>query len=703
MPDEAYPHSGEINDEFSVMREGLRAKMVQLESKDTLYRYTPPSLAEFITSPEYLEYPALSPVQFHDSLQVLGPDPKKIFSDGSPFRIGVFLWGKGGGKDWTCSLLTNFILQVLLCMENPHAFFGMPEKSYIDILNVSLSEEHAITIYWEYFKTALKSNKWILQRYSLYEGNKLLAIEGNEPGKPKIKLSAGVAEFEYPRIRARAYGADNESAEGGNPVVWLMDEADAFKSHTKIANAKKIYSTLRTSSATRFGTKWKGFIISYPRSEDGFAVSMYNESQKKSRTDEGDTIYGSRHATWEVLPDAKFSKKTFEFMGMNIPMDFFDDFTRYPEESLAKIACIPPKVESAFFSFRERILQSVVPDKTPMFRTENTLIEHEVEGGEKRRDYIGKVITWIKEKSWATLHTPRVIAVDGGLTNNRAALIMAHGEPIEIVVVNEKGEKEKTYVNKVLVDAIVVWQPDKRKGLQVSLNNIESLIIELKTVHKFNIVRVSYDQWNSQTSIETLQSLGIRAEEHTVENKDYFELRSMVYNGGVELLPSSYHDGDTVVFNDEAELLLSELQRLQLLNGKKIDHPLESEGGSKDVADCLASVNRLLNQVGEKKKIVAGFPKGILGPGFSRASASPFSPAAQGVMGDLAAIPGMPKSPTPIGGLAPNQPLHTKQLDRPNPESTRPSSFPRSVLSGGNGGGMMPNPAGQSPLPSHLR
>jgi len=667
----------------------------------SLFRYKPPTLAEFVSDIDYLGYPALSPVQFHDAIQVIGPDPEKIFSNGSFFRLGVFLWGKGGGKDWTCAILCAYFIQILLCMKDPHKFFGMTDKSYIDVLNVSLSEEHAIGIYWEYFKTAIKNNRWLTQHYALYEGNHLV---GGDPANPKIKLTAGAMVFDEPRIRARAYGADNESAEGGNPVVWLMDEADAFKTHTKIGNAKKIYSTLRSSAATRYGTKWKGFIISYPRSEDGFAVKMYNESQKKAETEEGDTIYGSRHATWEVLPKDKFSSKTFEFLGMNIPVDFLDDFTKYPEESMAKIACIPPKVESAFFSFRERILECVKPNKAPVFRTQDTSIEHKMEGTDQKKLYVGKSVFFVKDLSWSTIHTPRVISVDGGLTNNRAVLTMAHGEPTEIQVFNQAGAAESTFVNKVVVDAIIVWQPDKRKGLQVSLSNIESLIIELKKDYRFNIVRVSYDQWNSQTSIENLQGHGIMAEEHTVTDKDYFELRSMIYSGGVELLPPTYYEGDALMQNEEAALLLEELQRLQLLNGKKIDHPSESEGGSKDAADTLASVNRLLNHVDEKRKVMGRLPRGILGPGFTRSSSSPFSPAAQGVQGDLSGIPGMPKSPTPLGGLSPGQPLYTKQLNRPNPMSDAPRLFPRPILSTGTGGGgRLPGAAGQSTVPPHLR
>lgn len=685
------------------------------EDESAVYRYTPPGLAEFVTSSEYIEYPSLSPVQLHDSLEVLGPDPKLIFSGGSLFRVGVFLWGKGGGKDWTCSILSNFGIQNLLMMRNPHKFFGMSEKSYIDVLNVSLSEEHSTTIYWEYFKTAFLSNKWILARYSIYSGAKLVNVQGNTAGKPKVHMSDGEIVFETPRIRARAYGADNESAEGGNPVIWIMDEADAFKTHTKIANANKIYSTLRTSSATRFGTKWKGLIISYPRSEDGFAVKMYKASKAEIAPDlpehireELGTIYGSRHATWEVLPKEKYSEKTFEFLGMNIPIDFYDDFLRYPEESMAKIACIPPKVESAFFSFRDRIFECVKVGKGPLFLTQDTLVQHEIalgDGVKKFKNYIGKAIWWMREKSWATIHTPMVIHVDGGLTSNRAVLVMAHGEPIEITVVNEKGERGPTYVNKVVVDAVVVWRPDKSRGLQVSLNNIEDVILELKK--HFNIVRVSYDQWNSQTSLETLQSVGINAEEHTITDKDYFELRSMVYNGGVELLAPEYDFDGTMRRNEDAELLIEELQRLQLMNGKKVDHPPESEGGSKDAADALCGVNRLLNHVEEKKKTMPGLPKGILGPGFTRSAASPFSPMAQGVQGDLNMVPGIPKSATPVQGISPNQPLYTKQIQTTNPVNPgRPSLFPKSLLFGGRGGGLGISPnmgTGGKDIPPHLR
>jgi hypothetical protein len=296
-----------------------------------------------------------------------------------------------------------------------------------------------------------------------------------------------------------------------------------------------------------------------------------------------------------------------------------------------------------------------------------------------------------------------VIHVDGGLVKDSAAMVIAHGEPHEVRMYNKEGKMETTYVNKVVVDAIVVWTPNKEKQLQVSLKNVESLILELRKW--MNIVKVSYDQWNSQTSLETLQAHGIKSEMHTINNEDYYELKSMIYNGAVELLAEVYFIDGVKVENVEAKLMLKELSKLKLFHGKKVDHPVD---GSKETADCLAGVNRLLNNEEEKKMTVQGMPKAISGLGLTRAVPTPFSPAAMGINQELPTMPGAPRNRTPQTGVQPGLESEWVRDHNKGPQQERkfPGKFPRGVVSGGRMSGGGQSPMGgqqQSILPPHLR
>lgn len=688
---------------------------------------------EFVSNATHLGKPVeLSPVQREALIAFLGQDPKKIFSNGSKYLIAVLLWGKGSGKDWLCAIIMCYCLYVLLNMKSPQTFFGLDPNEPINLVNVSGSgsQESAVEIFFGKLVENIKNWSWLTTKYSIYEEGRLAKIIDNVAGKPRIEITKGKVRIRDKHINILAYGSDNEKMEGGNVLVWLMDEASAFSDKSKMNNAKKIYSTLRTSATTRFKMRWKGLVISYPRADDDFTVKLYEESQKLELEAEakreavvvdvndvgsapenlinifGDTIYGSKHPTWEVLPSYQFCGQTFAFEDLIIPIEYKDDFDKFPEESKAKLACIPPAVEDAFMKYTERISKCIVPNRPPLFTTLETPIELkiDVDGVEEIQKYIGRFVNWFRDKSLPTLKQKRVIHVDGGLVKDSAAMVIAHGEPHEVRMYGDNGKMETTYVNKVVVDAIVVWTPNKEKRLQVSLKNVESLILELRKW--MNIVKVSYDQWNSQTSLETLQSHGIKAEMHTITNNDYYELKSMLYDGAIELLPEDYIVNGEKFENVEAKLMFSELSKLKLFHGKKVDHPV---GGSKETADCLAGVNRLLNDEEEKKTTVQGMPKSLTGLGLTRAVPTPFSPAAMGINQDLPAMPGAPRTKTPQTGIQPGLESEWVREHNKGPQQERmfPGKFPRGVISGGRmsgGGGQSPmGGQQQNILPPHLR
>jgi hypothetical protein len=85
-------------------------------------------------------------------------------------------------------------------------------------------------------------------------------------------------------------------------------------------------------------------------------------------------------------------------------------------------------------------------------------------------------------------------------------------------------------------------------------------------------VSVTFDQWNSADMIQSLRSLNINADLHTVAKKDYDTLSTAIYDGRMR----GYWN----------EILVEdELLKLKLINNTKVDHPTT---GSKDLADSVA-------------------------------------------------------------------------------------------------------------------
>lgn len=554
-----------------------RSRLLQSADGGPVWRDEPVSLDEFVRSERYCNLPhPLTPEQRKAAIEVLGEDPKKMFDreEGTHVSIAVLLWGKGSGKDYTTSILQLYCIYVILCLEEPQLYFDQAPDEPLDVINVAYNAEQAKNVYFVKFLARLKRCVWFREHFDLIQSGRLLEKRKADSWGEVI---IGASSVVFPgNIRAISESSENESYEGYNIIVWIMDEASAFKSTKKIENARGIYGTLKSSANTRFIGRWKGFVLSYPRSEDewDFTTQLYKDSLTDS------AMYGSRKYSWEVAPETTYPGGFFTFthqreneiISIQVPEVLREEFEKYPEESLGKYCCTPGRSQGAFFELVGSIPRAF-SDKPPVFVTEEIIVEKWDKGELLFRGVGHNIVDWNVQSFSDKFQY--VIHVDGGLTGDSAALAMAHGEPILIEVQSKDGRREKLWTHKVVEDAHVVWVPDKKRSLRVSIRNIETVISQI--ADKVPISVVTYDRWNSAGSIESLAMMGIVAKEHNINRDDYDLLKSVIYAGDIELIRDPL-----------TEFELSQLRRAE---GGKVDHP---EGGSKDLADSLAGVTRLI-------------------------------------------------------------------------------------------------------------
>src|SRR4029077_15705048 len=106
---------------------------------------------------------------------------------------------------------------------------------------------------------------------------------------------------------------------------------------------------------------------------------------------------------------------------------------------------------------------------------------------------------------------------------------------------------------RVVIDQIISWVPSK--GSVVSVINVEEILEQLVTLA--DIRYVSYDQFQSQYTLEKAIRQGINSEKHNVNDNDYILYRNMLHAGAV----SYPNDLD----------LIGEMQKL-VYDGKRVDH-----------------------------------------------------------------------------------------------------------------------------------
>jgi len=590
----------ELNSEDILVE--LRQFRNQLEDpEDSIWREHPVLLREFVESPEYCNLPSLTPIQYRDAVAVLGDDPKKMFDvkENNGINIAVLLWGKGSGKDYLTSIIQLYCIYVILCLREPQIYFNQAPGEPLDVINVAYSGEQARNVYFTKFLERLKRCKWFSTHFNIFQSGRLVA-KRNPNALGNIQIGASMVTFPH-NVRAISESSENESYEGYNIIVWIMDEASAFKSLKRIENAGSIYNTLKTSANTRFANRWKGFVLSYPRAEEDwdFTIKLFKESKLPTSTN----MYSSRHASWEVAPKSLYPGGTFKFryevgeqaIELDVPTCLREEFEKFPEKSLSTYCCIPVRAEGAFIE-APGIISKVFSDREPIFLVESIILETDSSSGTPFRSLGYRIVKWnqlLFDKS------KRYVAhIDCGLSQDRAALVVAHGEYSLVEMLYSDGHTEKHWVQKVVEDAHVVYEPDPKSNLRVSLNNIADLLLDIAAV--VPLAAVTFDHWQSASLVETLTFKGLSVKEHNINRDDYELLKSLIYTGDIDLLRS-----------DLTEKELYQLRRV----GGNIDHP---QGGSKDLADCLAGVVRLLvgnTRVTEPKGEIKSVP--VIAPAYT--------------------------------------------------------------------------------------
>ena len=558
----------------------LRQARQDIEDPETdlVWRENPVSLRTFVETLAYCNLPPLTPVQFDAAISVLGEDPKKIFDslERCGINIAVLLWGKGSGKDYLTSIIHLYCIYVILCLFEPQLYFDQAPGEPLDVINVAYSGEQAKNVYFTKFLERLRRCRWFRERFNMYQSGRSIAKK-NPNALGDVHIGATMVSFPG-NIRAISESSENESYEGYNIIVWIMDEASAFKSAKRIENASNIYNTLKSSANTRFNNRWKGFVLSYPRSDEDwdFTIKLYKESKLSTSTN----MYGSRKASWEVAPPTAYPGGKFRFIyesqehhiEMDVPLTLKEEFEKFPERSLGMYCCMPLKSEGAFIKSAGAI-SKVFSDREPIFYTEPIILETQNSGETPFRSLGYRIIKW-NQKEFDK--SKRYVAhIDCGLNQDRAAVVIAHGEPILVELEYGDGHKEHHWIQKVVEDAHIIYEPDNKKNLRVSLNNISDILLSIFEV--VPLVMVTFDRWQSASAVETLTLKGLTVKEHNINKDDYNLFRSIIYTGDIDLL--------------RFDLTENELIQLKEGPGGNVDHPL---GGSKDLADCLAGVTRLI-------------------------------------------------------------------------------------------------------------
>lgn len=501
-------------------------------------------MREFLESPNFItEQDSARPYNKELLISIFDDEGKfKLFENLGKYEEVLYVAGIGSGKSYVSSLAITYIIYRLLCLKNPQKYFRFAKGTKIAFVNVSKSFTQAKDVVFGEIKNRIDNNQWFQNFY---------------PPDPRIK-----SKIRLPKnIYILPLGSNEESPLGYNIFGAVIDEA-SFHTLTKDKDyAEESYNQIKKRIRSRFFSKGKLFIITSPRYVYDFAERKWDEEKDNPK------VLKRRTPLWEALPPEMFTGKKFDlgkyipsYEGKNIliPTEYEDEFKQNPEKSMRDYGAQPSMAIQGFFNDPDIISANINPDR-----------KH------PKSPRTGEFYDWFMNlKSSENFDSDRrFIHIDLGLNKEGkgdcAGFAMGKFNGW-VEATSSQGKKEKR--PKIFID-LMLRITSKPKD-EIQFEDVRKIVYKLRDIG-YNIHKVTFDGWQSVDSVQTLKSAGFNADFLSVDRNSeaYYTLKSALLDKRLDYyyyLP-----------------LIQELQQLEEIKAKKIDHP---RGGSKDVADAVAGV-----------------------------------------------------------------------------------------------------------------
>lgn len=464
------------------------------------------------------------------------------FENLGKFEELLFIAGIGSGKSYVSSMAIAYVLHRLLCLRDPQKYFKFAKNTRIAFVNISTSFAQAKDVVFGELKNRIDNNQWFQSYY---------------PPDQRIKSKLRMPKNLY----VLPVGSNEEAPLGYNIFGAVIDEASFHKMTKDKDYAEESYNQIKKRIRSRYLGRGKLLIITSPRYVHDFA-------EKKFEADEGNPkVMRRRAALWEVMPPDRYEGPKFDVAkylpkykekGIDIPIEFEEEFKQNPERAMRDYGAQASLAIQGFFNNPDTIEEKV--NKERVHPWNSTLEDFE--------EWF-----WNYKSSKEYDSDRRYIHVDLGLNKegkgDAAGIAMGKFDGwVERRSVEGKLEKRP----KIKIDFMRRITAGPRD--EIKFEDIRQIIYRLKDIG-YNIHLVTFDGWQSIDSIQTLNSAGFNAEMFSIDRN-----------------PESYYTLKAALLDDRLDYynykpFITELQQLEELKGKKIDHP---RTGSKDVSDAVAGV-----------------------------------------------------------------------------------------------------------------
>lgn len=413
------------------------------------------------------------------------------------------------------------------------------------------------------------------------------------PGHSKLSSAAGVALYTYILDECNLFTVAGSAGSSGLDYAEALDEeCDQRVTSSFGEDGQRIYISRRNTVSdftTRKKEKWAAlpdghsrYYIPPPKAswEDWPKVRCEREEWRLFVTS---TLDWAKGTDGKPLP-AKPYKEAKHLDGLWIPQRFWDNFSSDPESALKVLASIPAEAQEPFIRRPDKIL----PDwelKSPIKKST------------KPEDWMREDICfddlvedWFYGDPELKYHFHCDLALNKDNRGDSCGLTLAHSSGIdEVALASGEARPEKTAL--IDVDAILCIRAPR--GSEIEFERVRQILYWLKHERGFKLRNSSYDGWQSIDSLQILKRKGISMERLSLDKdlEHYQTFKDALYEGRLFFYPAHGQTPQTpysalirmAEAGDPSAIFQVELRRLELVNGKKVDHPPK---GSKDCADA---------------------------------------------------------------------------------------------------------------------
>jgi len=520
----------------------LKHRNIYAKNTDTIFEEKPVGIREFLESPIYCP----APKQVRPAIKKMLID---IFEGG--YFEALLIAGIGAGKSFLTSKAIEYITYRLLCLKNPQKYFNLADNSSIYIVNVSTNKDQAKKVVFGEIKNRIDQSPWF--KYFHSPSNEI---------KSELRFDKRISVFPL--------GSNEAAPLGFNIFAGIIDEA-SFHIRTKTKDyAEATHNQMIKRIKSRFIDKGMMFVITSPR-------FVYDFAEKKFEEDKSPRLYKKRLATWEGIPPELFSGEIFdlgdffpEHKGRKVPKEYYDDFVKNPDLAMRDLGGVPNLAIQAYFKDSNILIRNADKRRISPIAIPET----------------NKLADWFKAKDTE----PRFIHLDLALGKESGDVAgFAMGKFDGWIEVTNRLTKRVERRPRVYIDLMHAFAA--KPGKEINFSDIRDFIYGLKK-RGFNIKKISADSWQSKDTLQILHNSGYQTMTLSVDRniEAYTYLKEAILEKRINYYVHP--------------IFIKECRYLELIEGKKIDHP---QGMSKDVADSVAGVCWHCNKsVGGLGVVIAG-------------------------------------------------------------------------------------------------